>query len=132
MMQMTSDSMNLSPKCSGDPESQRQFGRVNCEAVNSNIGPVVDASAGGMRILFMGRNRIKVGMELDLSIAAFGEPFTVPVKIVWIKKRSLFKREIGVQFVEVTPELKRALNAMARSTASNLSYMGKGTFRHAS
>ena len=130
--EMTDAQENQSSEFDPTTGSRRQHGRVRCEIVESNMGPVIDASAGGMRINFMGRGRIKLGMMFDLSIVAQGDSFTVPVEVIWIKRRGFFKRDFGVRFIEVTPKLKKALNAMARSSASNYSFLPPDEMRNAS
>lgn len=121
------------PGCAatGDQPNRRQYGRVKCEIVRCSVGTVVDASAGGLRIMIQERLPIKPGMHMELDLQARGNPIRVDVEVAWVKRKGLFKREIGVHFLEVSPELRKALCEIAHSVTTNLSFVATGSERQA-
>lgn len=99
--------------------SRRQAGRVFCEIVHSNIGRVLDVSRGGMRIEIDHKLPLEPGMKMDIQIAFKDESIQAPVVVSWVKRKGLFKRELGVEFRDLTPDLQEVLNHVARDAASN-------------
>jgi len=113
-------------------DNRRQHGRIRCEVVQSSVGRVIDASGGGMRILVRGRVSADIGSKMELKIEADGETFMVEVEIVWVKKRSFFgkEREIGVQFVDVTPQIRAALGRIAQSATQECHFALEANSSH--
>lgn len=103
-----------------DPVSERRrHGRVRCEAVESSIGPVIEASAGGLRLRTRSLRGLTQGEPVGLVVRAFGDPFSIPVRVVWSRRRGLLTHEVGVEFVEVTAPLRRALSQIALGSSGN-------------
>ncbi len=103
-----------------ESDESRRHGRVRCETVRSSVGDVLDASAGGMRVVLDRRLPLRKGMTLKLSIESFGEPHDVDTEVVWIKRKGLFRKEVGLSFREVTPRLRRILSEIAQSSVSGV------------
>jgi len=117
---MQGTEMNRRPGSDHAEDPRRRHGRVRCQTVRSSVGDVVDASAGGMRVVLDRRLPLKEGMRLKLSIESFGEPFTVSTEVVWVKRKGMFRKEVGLRFCDVTPRLRRVLSEIAQSAVSNL------------
>lgn len=56
---------------------------------------------------------------MSLVVRAFGDPFSIPVRVVWSRRRGLVTHEVGVEFVEVTDPLRRALSQIALGSSGN-------------
>jgi hypothetical protein len=107
------------PTIVGDANNRRA-GRVRCEGITTSWGEIVNASASGLRIKAKGRTIPEVGETAVLTIQGPEGPFKVAAKIVWAKQKNWGKREIGVQFIEVSEQgrwhLVRLAEAASRST----------------
>jgi len=88
--------------------NRRQRGRIRQESVASSFGPVLDLSAGGARILSTGAPR----GHLEITLNDGQHQLTLTAEVMWTCRRGLFKREIGVKFIGVTPEEARLLAKM--------------------
>lgn len=107
--------------CTGpDPVSERRrHGRVRCEAVESSRGPVIEASAGGLRLRTRSFRGLEPGSAVGMVVRAFGDPFSINVRVVWSRRTGLLTHEVGVEFVEVTPPLRQALSQIALGASGN-------------
>jgi len=80
-------------------------GRLPTEGVVSSLGPVVDLSAGGVRVL--ARN-IPSG-PTALSLRGMGIHVQLPGRLCWARRRGWFKYEAGFSFENLTAEQSRTL-----------------------
>lgn len=103
----------------GGAAERRRHGRVRCEAVESCHGPIIEASAGGLRLRTRSLKGVTLGRETELIVRAFGDPFAVDVRVVWYRRVGLFTHEVGVVFQRITPPLRRALSQIALGVAGN-------------
>jgi hypothetical protein len=88
---------------------RRRRGRLGQEAVISDIGSVIDLSCGGMRVK---NAKIPKGEEFPIRIMGLGVDLTVRGRLAWIRKRGMFSKEAGIEFVDVTPEMARQITAL--------------------
>jgi hypothetical protein len=89
--------------------SKRRFGRLPQDTLVSNLGTVLDISAGGMRVLCrkVPRGRLEVKLlENELPGRLTGE-------VAWSRRVGLFKYEVGVRFDNMSPEIAQRLTAIA-------------------
>lgn len=100
-------------------DNRRRAGRLNCELVRCSMGEVLDISAGGMKVFRRNRPGPHAGDEVTVTIMALGREIKAPVRICRVDCLGLFKVEVGLEFTELTPELREALNQIARSVATN-------------
>lgn len=80
---------------------------------------MIEASAGGLRLRTRSLRGLPEGNAVDLVVRAFGDPFSIPVRVVWSRRRGLLMHEVGVEFVEVTAQLRRALSQIALGSSGN-------------
>jgi len=92
---------------------RRRTGRRLQESLSSNLGPVLDLSAGGARILSH-RDR-----EGDQTVELFSNSgtFSLEGKVVWHRKLGFRKHEIGVEFTDVDEDAAQKLSDIARAHA---------------
>lgn len=100
-------------------ENRRRSGRLRCEAVRCSMGEVIDISAGGMRVFRRNRPGAHAGDTVTVTLDAMGHQIKAPVRICRVDCQGLFKVEIGLEFTQLTPELRATLNEIARSVSTN-------------
>jgi len=102
-----------------DKPDSRSRGRMRCNNVETSIGPVLDFSSTGMRVLSKREIRLEEGESMLVRIESAFDPITVPVVVRWSKKLGWRRYETGVQFVELTDEARAVLADIARSVPAD-------------
>jgi hypothetical protein len=80
----------------GNAKGKRAFTRRPQASLESSLGPVLDLSAGGMRII--AKRELK-GV-VDVSLNGGGIDQTVRARVIWTKKISFRVYEVGLAFVD--------------------------------
>jgi hypothetical protein len=100
---------HIEPPADGG-SNRRARGRIHVSHdVISSLGPVVDLSAEGMRVL---SNKALCGC-VDATIAAPGLQVKVPAEIVWSKRVGFRQHLLGIRFLEVEAEAASCLSRIA-------------------
>ena len=89
--------------------SRRRTGRMQTESVVSNIGPVLNLSSGGMQVLCTKTPKDPLWIELsgcETKLRVKGE-------IAWVRRVGLFKKIVGIHFVDLTPDQLSSLTSLA-------------------
>lgn len=89
--------------------SRRRFGRLPQELLQSNLGVVIDISAGGMRVL----SRAKPNQRIQITLKGVRLPGPLIAHVTWTRRAGLFMREIGLCFENITPEMSQVLTHIA-------------------
>lgn len=82
-------------------------------------------SASGMRVLIKGRPRLHIGEIAPLLVEIDGGALSLRARVVWLNRVGWRRHVAGVEFVEVSPELRRSLVELA-GAASNNEYIRDG------
>ncbi len=90
-------------------DNLRTEGRLPQELLRSNLGPVLDLSLGGMRVRCA---RAPKG-ELDVDLMGLQEPFRLRAEVMWTQRQGLRKYEVGLKFVDISPEVARQLTEVS-------------------
>jgi hypothetical protein len=98
-------------------DNRRRQGRIRVYGVRTNFGHVLDISAGGVR-LRAGRTVPPVGVTLELCIQTQEGPQVVKARVAWLQKTGFFSNEMGLEFVDVSPEARRVITKIAVSCAT--------------
>lgn len=101
-------------------KEQRRHGRVRTAAVVCTLGEVLDISASGIRIRCAGRPAIRAGQVVSMTIAGPEGPFSVAVRLIWIRKVGVFRHEVGACFEKLTETARSQLLALVRSAVTVL------------
>ena len=88
---------------------RRRRGRLGQEAVISNIGTVMDLSTAGMRVRC---RRLPRGEKFTVQIRGLGNEVKVQGRVAWQRRYGLFRREAGIAFIDVGPELARMITEL--------------------
>jgi hypothetical protein len=89
--------------------SKRRFGRLPQETLMSNIGAVLDLSAGGMRIVC----RRLPPARIAITLKGYTLPGPLVAEISWSRRVGLFRQEVGLRFEDVSPEVTQMLTTIA-------------------
>lgn len=89
--------------------SRRAQPRMRQETLHSSIGQVLDISAGGACILVPSRLEGLIQFRIFDAV----ESVMVRAEVLRVRRVGLFKREIGLRFVDLTPECNAALARLA-------------------
>lgn len=81
----------------GNAKGKRAYTRRPQNNLESSLGPVLDLSAGGMRII--AKRELK-GI-VDVSLSGGGIDQTVRARVIWTKKAGFRVYEVGLAFVDV-------------------------------
>ncbi len=82
--------------------------RVNVRQLKCNLGRVLDLSSGGVRLL--SRRKLRGWHEITLADSDGGVRIEAEVK--WSRRLGLWKHEIGLQFLNVTPDVATKLTKL--------------------
>jgi hypothetical protein len=93
----------------GRREGRRVPGRLPQELLMCDLGPVIDLSAGGMRVL---STRPRVG-TLDVRLDGAEVSLTLRAKVVWARRLGFRRHEIGLSFLEVDEDTARILSRIS-------------------
>jgi len=97
-MQETAKSSIRSGDVSDDRRSQI---RVPQSELHCSLGPVLDITSAGIRVIC--RRIPKDEVKFDLNTAV--DPLPVWAKVVWAKRLGFRKHEVGLHFIQPSPEL---------------------------
>lgn len=110
----------------------RKFGRVICQFVGTSLGDVVDMSAGGMRVTTPTSITPKIDDVVTVKLVGISNVVFVRCRVAWVKTASKRKwtanllkliggtrSEIGLQFIDLTPEARQVVNEIGAAAGRN-------------
>jgi signal transduction histidine kinase len=90
-------------------DGRRAHGRFMQESVRSTLGEVIDFSLGGVRL----RCKNVPAEQVDLEISDDEETLTMRAEVAWSKRLGIRKHEVGLRFVNLSPELAQRVSRLA-------------------
>lgn len=96
-------------------QNARRHGRLQTKDINCSLGRVLDISASGMRILHRCLSAINTGDEGACTVGSVHGSFSVYYRIAWARRVALTKWEVGIEFVDPTPQAAEVLSHIARA-----------------
>ncbi|QQE11662.1 DnaJ domain-containing protein [Planctomycetota bacterium] len=98
-----------------DGQIIRSAKRFNTQAVDCELGRILDLSDAGMRVECKGSaSPLQPGQTGSLTLNQNGSRITVQAETRWVKRRGLFKYEAGMMFFDVQEDAKRKLGQLAK------------------
>lgn len=93
----------------GEPtdECHRSSGRVAVEGITSDLGKVLNLSVSGARIET--KAKLKVGDRLVLRVTNDEICMALDAEVIWTRRISFFRSEVGFTFVETDEPSRSAL-----------------------
>jgi hypothetical protein len=106
----------------GGPQgpNARKGGRLRVCGVTSDLGPVSDLSANGMRVTVKAKPRMCE--QLRVQITAEELTVTVDARIVWVQRRGLRRHEIGLEFTDVSDEQQQKIRELVRTGMATVGF----------
>lgn len=93
----------------GRREGRRVPGRVPQEALECDLGPVLDMSSGGMRVLC---TRPYEG-EVQIHVEGYDVVLTIQARVAWIQKLGFRRFEIGLAFLDIDEDVAQMLTRIS-------------------
>ena len=90
-----------------DPD-HRRAGRFTVRQLQCNLGRVLDLSSSGVRLL--SRRKLRGWHEITLFDKDGG--VRIEAEVRWSRRHGLWKHEIGLQFLNVTPDVATKLTKL--------------------
>ncbi len=88
---------------------RRTPARLQQESLVCDLGPILDLSIGGMRVLCKRRRE----GPLELRLWAFQFSMSLDGQVVWTKQLGFRRHEIGVQFLNVDDDTSKILSRIS-------------------
>lgn len=90
--------------------------RYASEGLTGGGLPLLDLSAGGMRLAIGPKDKLKVGESLPFVVGRPGAALRLRGEVVWIKRKGILDRsgEVGIRFVGLSAGHARAVDRFAR------------------
>ena len=86
----------------------RRAGRINVGELTCDLGRLVDVSAGGVRLI----SRHKLSGRHEIALFDEDGGVRIEAEVRWSKRHGLVKHEIGLQFLNVPPDVAAKLTAL--------------------
>jgi hypothetical protein len=103
-------------------DSRRRFGRLRCEEVSCSLGAVLDLSAGGMRVASPKSKWFPLGDEVTVTLFGNSTSLLIRARIAWSRKTGWRTGEIGLMFLDMSPEARASLTRFAVAAAAQASH----------
>ncbi len=93
----------------GRREGRRVPGRLPQESLQCDLGPVLDMSSGGMRVLC---TRPYQG-ELQVHLEGYDVVLSVRARVAWVQKLGFRRFEIGFAFLDIDEDVALMLTRIS-------------------
>lgn len=112
------------PKDDGSEELRRP-GRIKCDYLfcrhgKKKFGQVTDLSRNGMRIVRKGFYQIPKGSKTELLLCWQQAQVPVMCRVAWERKIGMFTYLMGLEFLDVTPDLASVIQSLAVKARTSL------------
>lgn len=97
--------------------NRRRQGRVRTADVPCSLGEVLDISASGMRVGGRGRPPLAKGQTTTITMLTPAGVLAVDVGVAWARKTSWRHFELGLAFVNITPDVLEGVRSVLRGAA---------------
>ncbi|MEE9211460.1 MAG: PilZ domain-containing protein [Phycisphaeraceae bacterium] len=88
----------------------RSTGRIWGDTLECSLGTVIDLSASGMRVHRRAGRIIKPDTTITVTLQSAVGALQLKSRVVWAQKIGFWRQEIGLKFLDVSPELRTALS----------------------
>ncbi len=101
-------------------KEKRRCGRIRVELIKSNLGEIMDMSGQGLRIRRKSMFKPKLG-PITVVLKTLAGISTIPARVVRVESRGSRIWELGVEFVDVSEDMRTTLNSIARVSCARRS-----------
>ncbi|MCL4222092.1 MAG: PilZ domain-containing protein [Phycisphaerales bacterium] len=93
---------------------RKRAARVHCEDLTSNLGPVIDLSLSGARVVYRGLARWDVGTPVQLQLCGYGNRTAVSAQIARRRRLGFMTAELGIQFINLDAPTRQIISELVR------------------
>ncbi len=93
----------------GRRDGRRAPGRLPQESLECDLGPVLDLSVGGMRLLC---TKPRQG-DVSVCLRGFDVDLKLQARVAWIRRLGFRRHEVGLSFLDVDDEVAALLTRVA-------------------
>ena len=111
---MRFDPMATMMRVIGRRDGRRLAGRLPQEGLECNLGPVLDLSSGGLRVL---SKRPRDGV-LTVHLDGLDVTLKLQAKVVWTIRHGFRRHEMGLELLHVDEEMGQILSRISRQHRS--------------
>ncbi|MBI1338449.1 MAG: hypothetical protein GC164_16020 [Phycisphaera sp.] len=114
---------NLNPfsiESAGQQKNDRRHGRLRAEMLTATgLGEVIDLSASGMRLEVVGKCRLEVENQIEMTLSSNDVKVHIKGLVRWVRKAGLRKSHVGIEFIDPSDEDRKNILALARVCMHN-------------
>lgn len=89
--------------------NRRGVGRIEIRHLRTKLGRVVDIGPGGMRLRGKPWPPLETYGSFDVELHGMTEVLPLTVTVAWSSRPTVFTRELGLKFVDLSEHSKHAL-----------------------
>jgi len=95
-----------------NPDSQRRrHGRVQCEMLTCQFGPVANLSASGVMVIGIGKPQHQVDDRVPLNLTCLDHRVSVTARVAWTRPTDTGYR-MGLEFTDMTAEQAQTIREL--------------------
>lgn len=96
---------------------KRRHGRLRCYLLETNLGPVYDISASGVRIIAKKNLHLLKGESCTLRFINVPGELEVEARVIRAARVRMWQYELALEFVNLTPGQSTAIRTVAQASA---------------
>jgi hypothetical protein len=100
-------------------DNRRRAGRVVLQSIGCSLGTVLDLSSSGLRVETSGKPVVAMGQTFGMVLQSLAGPVNIVATVAWVRKSGWRAHQVGLMIVDPSPELRRAINELARGVTTN-------------
>jgi hypothetical protein len=94
---------------------RRRSGRIPCEDLSSSLGPVLDLSAEGARVILKKLRAPPVCARLSIEITGYGCSVVVDAEVMRSRRLGLTQHDLGLKFPSLTAQQRAIICDLVRT-----------------
>ncbi|MEQ8316030.1 MAG: PilZ domain-containing protein [Phycisphaerales bacterium] len=92
--------------------NRRGVGRIEIRHLRTSLGRVVDISPGGIRVRGKPWPPLETYGPFEVELHGMPEVLPLRVTLAWVSRPTMFSREIGLAYVDLSDHAKHALGGL--------------------
>lgn len=93
-------------------DDRRNVGRLEVRHLKTRLGRVVDIGPGGMRLRGVPWPALETYGDFEVELHGMPEVLPLRVKVAWQSRPTVFTREVGLAFVDLSDHARHALGGL--------------------
>ncbi|MFI4915700.1 MAG: PilZ domain-containing protein [Phycisphaerales bacterium JB060] len=92
-----------------ETSNRRKVGRIEIRHLRTRLGRVIDIGPGGMRLRGKPWPPLETYGPIDVELHGMTEVLPIKVTVAWSSRPTMFTRELGLAFVDLSDHARHAL-----------------------